>query len=115
MYIQRFCIILPTLTINLSFQDEWRLFIAGGTHVPQELPNPSPDWISERMWKDILTLPTLSKFSTLAEEFPQYLDQFKTVFDSAMPHKEPLPGHWENDLDEFQKMVVLKSASGTCI
>lgn len=60
------------------------------------------------MWKDLLTLPVLPKFSQLAHEFQQYSEDFKRIFDSASPHKEPLPDHWETDLDEFQKMLVLK-------
>ena len=60
------------------------------------------------MWKDILTLPALPKFAALAEEFQQFTGEFKVIFDSASPHKEPLPGLWETDLDEFQKMLVLK-------
>lgn len=83
------------------------MFIAGGT-TASKLPNPSPDWISERMWKDILTLPILPKYSGMAEEFHKYTVEYKKVFDSTAPHKEPLPGHWDTDLDEFQKMLVLK-------
>ena len=60
------------------------------------------------MWKDILTLPVLPKFTTLAQEFGQYSEQFKKIFDSQSPHKEALPDHWDKDLDEFQKMLVLK-------
>lgn len=60
------------------------------------------------MWKDILTLPALPRFAALAEEFQQFMEEFKVIFDSTSPHKEPLPGHWDSDLDEFQKMLVLK-------
>ena len=93
---------------DVFLKAEWRLFIAGGTHIVSELPNPSPDWISERMWKDILTLPALPKFAQLAQEFEKYSEDYKKMFDSPDPHKEPLPGHWDKDLDEFQKMLVLK-------
>jgi dynein heavy chain len=60
------------------------------------------------MWKDILTLPVLPKFTKLAEEFERFLEDYKMVFDSPDPHKQPLPEHWNEDLDEFQKMLVLK-------
>ncbi len=84
------------------------MFIAGGIPISLDIPNPAPDWISERMWKDILTLPVLPSLSKLVDEFPKYSEEFKNIFDSAKPHKEPLPGHWESDLDAFQKMLVLK-------
>lgn len=89
-------------------QDEWRLFIAGGTTIVDDLPNPSPDWIAERMWSNFLTLPVLPIFTSLAREFHMFTREYKKVFDSTAPHKEPLPGHWDTDLDEFQKMLVLK-------
>lgn len=73
-----------------------------------DLPNPSPDWISERMWNDFLTLPALPTYASLAKEFQMFSKEYKEVFDSAAPHREPLPGHWDKDLDEFQKMLVLK-------
>ena len=73
---------------NLShIQDEWRFLISGGTVVPDKLDNPAPDWISERMWLDILTLPALANFTSFAKEFSQLLEEFKTVFDSIEPHK----------------------------
>ena len=89
-------------------QDEWRHLIAGGTTIPNNIPNPAPEWISKRVWKDILTLPALPNFTKLAEEFGDHADDFKKIFDSIEPHRESLPGHWNTDLNDFQKMLVLK-------
>ncbi len=50
----------------------------------------------------------MPKFLAIADEFASQLEGFKKIFDSPDPHKEPLPGHWDTDLDEFQKMLVLK-------
>lgn len=33
---------------------------------------------------------------------------FKDIFDSADPHQQPLPGKWNDALDDFQKLIVLK-------
>ena len=54
--------------------------------MPDKLENPAPDWISDRMWLDILTLPALPNYASFAKGFPQLLDGFKKVFDSAEPH-----------------------------
>lgn len=32
----------------------------------------------------------------------------KTIFDSADPHREQLPGKWNETFDDFQKLIVLK-------
>ena len=72
------------------FQDEWRYLISGGTVIPDTLDNPAPDWISERMWMDILTLPALPKYSSFAREFSELLEGFKRMFDSSEPHQSVL-------------------------
>ena len=80
------CIAQFPATITLP-QDEWRHLIAGGTTTPQKLPNPASEWMTEKVWSDILTLPSLKAFAKFAEEFPEHAEGFKTVFDSQEPHK----------------------------
>lgn len=67
-------------------QDEWRFLLSGGTHKPQELTNPAPQWISSRSWQEILTVAALPKFASFAKEFSASLEDFKHIFDSAEPH-----------------------------
>ena len=69
------------------WQDEWRYLLAGGTQKPKELPNPAPDWLSERSWGDVLTLAALDKFSDFAVDFSSHLQKFKKIFDSTDPHR----------------------------
>ena len=51
------------------------------------MPNPAPEWISDRAWTNILTIPSLPAFKTFAEEFPQNVQGFKRMFDSQEPHR----------------------------
>ena len=69
------------------FQHEWRYLLAGGTVKPRDLPNPAPDWLSERSWGDVLTLAALPKFTDFAEDFSNHLPGFKKLFDSIDPHR----------------------------
>ena len=39
--------------------DEYKWLLSGSTSVPKQLDNPSPDWVSERSWGDILQLSEL--------------------------------------------------------
>ena len=77
--------------INSSFicvlQHEWRYLLAGGTVKPRDLPNPAPDWLSERSWGEILTLAALPKFGDFAEDFSNHLTGFKKLFDNVEPHR----------------------------
>ena len=60
--------------------------MAGGTHKPKELPNPAPEWLSERSWGEVMILPSLEKFASFAEEFDSVKEGFKVYFDSQSPH-----------------------------
>ncbi|XP_069062696.1 dynein axonemal heavy chain 1 [Pleurodeles waltl] len=91
--------------------DEWRYLLSGGT-IETIQENPAPQWLSERAWRDILALDILKNFSGFVHHFVLHLDGFKTIFDSAEPHREPLPGEWNNKLDAFQKLLVLRCLRG---
>ncbi|XP_078481026.1 dynein axonemal heavy chain 1-like isoform X3 [Ciona intestinalis] len=93
---------------NLIDPDEWRWLLAGGTHAPDKLANPSSDWLSDRSWGDFQMLAALPKFSNFAKDFANHLDGFKKIFDSIEPHREDLPGCWNDDLDDFQKIIMLR-------
>nr|KAG5711095.1 hypothetical protein BaRGS_004739 [Batillaria attramentaria] len=97
------------LAFMVFYQDEYRHFVAGGAHKPNEMENPAPDWISERSWNEILMLGLLESFERFVAEFPAHLEGFKRIFDSLEPHREELPGEWDSTLDDFKKMLVLKA------
>jgi dynein heavy chain len=88
--------------------DEWKFLNVGGISIPEELPNPAEDWISERMWMDLSMLPILPKFAQIAKDFGNDLEAWKEIFDSATPHQAKFPGKWETELDSFQKMLIMK-------
>ncbi|XP_049589438.1 dynein axonemal heavy chain 1 [Syngnathus scovelli] len=97
--------------INMA---EWRNLLSGG--MPnQELPNPAVSWLSDRAWKDILGLSVLETYKDLASTFDQHLPGFKNIFDSNIPHREPLPGKWNTTLDQFQKLLVLRCLRADCL
>ncbi|XP_054472107.1 dynein axonemal heavy chain 1 [Anoplopoma fimbria] len=93
---------------------EWHYLLSGGMPV-QELTNPAVTWLSERAWQDILGLSALDNFSNLAENFTEHLQGFKRIFDSNQPHREPLPGEWDTELDSFQKLLVLRCLRADCL
>ena len=72
---------------NKINMEEWRFLLAGGSVIPKELDNPASDWLSERAWKEILTLCNLEKFKEFGNEFSNFLQEFKKIFDSTDPHR----------------------------
>ncbi|XP_053075250.1 dynein axonemal heavy chain 1 isoform X4 [Acinonyx jubatus] len=92
-------------------QSEWRYLLSGGS-IQVMTENPAPDWLSDRAWRDILALSNLPAFSDFAHDFTEHLSEFQAIFDSPEPHREPLPGIWDEYLDQFQKLLVLRCLRG---
>uniref|UniRef100_G1R661 Dynein axonemal heavy chain 1 n=1 Tax=Nomascus leucogenys TaxID=61853 RepID=G1R661_NOMLE len=92
-------------------QSEWRHLLSGGS-IQIMTENPAPDWLSDRAWRDILALSNLPTFSSFSSDFVKHLSEFRVIFDSLEPHREPLPGIWDQYLDQFQKLLVLRCLRG---
>ncbi|KAF0288035.1 Dynein heavy chain 1, axonemal [Amphibalanus amphitrite] len=90
--------------------EEYRYLLAGGTPTGEIKENPATDWLPERCWREILAAGDhLSVFKDLPADFADYKisRKFKNVFDSIQPHRERLPGKWE-ELQDFQRLVLLR-------
>ncbi|VTJ73574.1 Hypothetical predicted protein [Marmota monax] len=90
---------------------EWRYLLSGGS-IQIMTENPAPDWLSDRAWRDILALSNLPTFSSFPFDFTKHLSEFRVIFDSLEPHRQPLPGIWDQFLDQFQKLLVLRCLRG---
>ncbi|ENN79658.1 hypothetical protein YQE_03893, partial [Dendroctonus ponderosae] len=87
---------------------EWQHFLAGGSPL-RDLANPAPNWLSSKAWNEILALEALPNFQKFVGSFSRNLLYYKEIFDSAEPHREALPEPFNSTMDDFQKMIVLKS------
>jgi len=85
-------------------------FLTGGAGlVSDSAPkNPATEWLQERAWTEMLRLSEFKGFGALPREFSSALDKWQDIFESAEPQKAKLPGHWQDDLDDFQQMCVLR-------
>uniref|UniRef100_A0A1B6DUZ5 Dynein heavy chain region D6 P-loop domain-containing protein n=2 Tax=Clastoptera arizonana TaxID=38151 RepID=A0A1B6DUZ5_9HEMI len=86
---------------------EWLFFLSGGSPL-KELSNPAPTWLSNRSWNEILALEALPSFTEFVNVFPNNAEKCKQIFDSLEPHREELPSPWDQRLNKFQKMMILK-------
>ena len=106
------------LTVKILFGNnlidplEWRYFLAGPTG-EIEIPNNPTDWLGELEWAEVYKLvygtTILPSFEGFVDFFMKEHVAFKKIFDSKDPEVEPLPGEWDNKLNSFQKMIVLKA------
>ncbi|KAF5308293.1 hypothetical protein FQR65_LT06286 [Abscondita terminalis] len=85
---------------------EWHFFLAGGSGL-RNLPNPAPDWLSVKAWKEILALENLHIFKGFPDMFISNINRYKAIFESAEPQRQELPQPYESQLNNFQKMFIL--------
>ncbi|KAJ3048328.1 Dynein heavy chain 7, axonemal, partial [Rhizophlyctis rosea] len=89
--------------------DEWRFLLTGGIGSGDaNVANPDPTWITERSWADICRLSTLPAFRDFHQTFKNSVADWKHIFDSSEPQELPLPGVWKDQLNIFQKLLVLR-------
>jgi len=93
---------------------EMRFLLTGGVAMGDlPYPNPSPDWISEKMWGELCRATSLSpesdKWTGLAQHVSENLADWKAVYDASEPHKCTLPYPWHEQLDNFQRMILIRA------
>ncbi|XP_061932650.1 dynein axonemal heavy chain 1-like isoform X3 [Apis cerana] len=86
---------------------EWRHLLSGPVPLTED-PNPAPEWITPRCWKEIQALDELENFQDFVKFFIRNVSQFKKIFDDQEAHMTPYPEPWQSKLDDFQKMLILK-------
>jgi dynein heavy chain len=75
-------------------------------------PNPLPknvmnDLSADYLWSAEISLPDV--FGGLFESFVENEAVWLTWAGSEAPHTEPLPLDWNEKLDDFQRLIVLKT------
>ncbi|KAJ3056563.1 Dynein heavy chain 2, axonemal [Rhizophlyctis rosea] len=90
---------------------EYDFFLRGGQVLDKDaqMPNPFTEWITDAAWDNITELETIPAFSGLISSIEQSERDWKNWFMSSEPEELPLPGEWENKLNDLQRMLVIRS------
>lgn len=88
---------------------EWMFLISGKCISSLNLPNPSPDWIDNRMWSEIVAISTLPVFQGLASSVIGNCSAWRTIYDCLDPQTARLPENWSDKLNSFQALCVLRT------
>ena len=76
----------------------------------KNIKNPDPSILTEKQWRFILNLECTSQiFKGLPENITKDFNHWKNWVTLKDPHNHPLPGHWEEQLSRFQKMLIFKA------
>ena len=103
-----------TLCIKLMQGDnridplEWRFLLAGATSNDTAIPNPASGWLVESSWLDTSDLSKLERFKGFDSDLQANVGDWRKFFDSNTCYKEDLPGKWNDSLELFQKLLVLR-------
>uniref|UniRef100_A0A4W6ECP9 Dynein axonemal heavy chain 2 n=1 Tax=Lates calcarifer TaxID=8187 RepID=A0A4W6ECP9_LATCA len=91
--------------------DEYSFFLRGGLVLDKEdqMDNPCTSWLADSSWDNITELDKLPNFHGIMVSFEQYPRDWNLWFTSAEPENATLPGDWESNCNELQKMLVVRS------
>jgi dynein heavy chain len=89
-------------------QAEYKFLLAGPTSVQTALPKPA-DWLPDNSWVELSNLAKLPNFVNLDKTFAEeHLEAFKTMYESASPQDEEMPGEWIK-LSYFQIALFIRA------
>ncbi|ESP01004.1 hypothetical protein LOTGIDRAFT_225521 [Lottia gigantea] len=90
-------------------QIEFMFFLTGGVGLENKLANPAPTWLTDKSWDEICRMSDLNNFKKFRDHFLKNVDKWKEFYNSKEPHKTELPDPWQHDLNDFQRMIVLRT------
>ncbi|CAD7943415.1 unnamed protein product [Amoebophrya sp. A25] len=67
------------------------------------------DWVSQSMWNELLTLSKLPAFDGFSEYFASNVADFRRIYDAIEAEKEPIPGPWNDKLDELERLCLMRA------
>eukprot|EP00750_Incisomonas_marina_P005719 INCI14099.2.p1 GENE.INCI14099.2~~INCI14099.2.p1 ORF type:complete len:3630 (-),score=727.81 INCI14099.2:1911-12800(-) len=90
---------------------EFDFFLKGALNVDrdEQKENPCEDWLLPNNWDNITVLDQLEAFRGVASSFDQFPRDWQEWYLQECPEESPLPGEWQNKLNEFQRMCILRS------
>ncbi|XP_071083415.1 dynein axonemal heavy chain 12-like isoform X1 [Haliotis cracherodii] len=88
--------------------EEFMFFLTGGVGLDNKLANPAPSWLSDKSWDEICRLSDLKHFKKFKEHFMKNTDKWREFYNNKEPNKAELPDPYHSQLNEFQKMIVLR-------
>ncbi|KAK6177269.1 hypothetical protein SNE40_015399 [Patella caerulea] len=96
------------LARNELDMNEFMFFLTGGVGLANKLANPASLWLTDKSWDEICRMSDLKCFKKFRDHFIKNVDKWKDFYNSREPHKTELPDPWQFDLNEFQRMIVLR-------
>uniref|UniRef100_A0A7N6AS53 Dynein axonemal heavy chain 12 n=1 Tax=Anabas testudineus TaxID=64144 RepID=A0A7N6AS53_ANATE len=101
------------LCCNLLAKEEiqypdFMFFLTGGVGLQNTTTNPDPSWLPDKSWDEICRASELPGLQGIKEAFIKSPGDFKPIYDSKEPCNTPLPNPWCEQLNDLQKMIIVR-------
>nr|XP_020824639.1 dynein heavy chain 12, axonemal isoform X5 [Phascolarctos cinereus] len=87
---------------------EFMFLLTGGIGLKSPEGNPDPTWLPEKSWEELCRASELPAFKDLREHFQKNIGDWHEIYDSKEPHMVPFPKPLDTNLNELQKIIVLR-------
>nr|KAG5708500.1 hypothetical protein BaRGS_026227 [Batillaria attramentaria] len=89
-------------------QQEFMFFLTGGIGLENKRKNPAPKWLLDKSWDELCRMSDLKAYKKFRDHFEKNVDKWQEYYDAKEPHKMDLPDPWQTELNDFQRMIVLR-------
>ncbi|THD25575.1 Dynein heavy chain 5 axonemal [Fasciola hepatica] len=91
-------------------QEEFITFIQGGSALDLKLVPPKPGkWVTDMTWLNLVALSKLNEFANIVNQVLSSERQWRQWFDKEAPEEEVIPCGYENSLDVFRRLLLVRS------
>ncbi|XP_072364820.1 dynein axonemal heavy chain 5 [Scyliorhinus torazame] len=106
--------LLMTLKIDLQSKkvshEDFQTLIKGGASLDLNSVEPKPKkWIIDMTWLNLVQLSHSYPFTQLLTQVGKNDKAWKLWFDNEAPEEAPLPDSYDNTLDTFRKLLLIRS------
>ncbi|KAM8863638.1 dynein axonemal heavy chain 12 [Spinachia spinachia] len=87
---------------------DFMFFLTGGVGLQNTVANPDPGWLQDKSWDETCRASELPGLKGIKEAFIKSPEGFKSIYDSKEPSNTPLPAPWCEQLNDLQKMIIVR-------
>ncbi|XP_071332600.1 dynein axonemal heavy chain 12 [Trachinotus anak] len=87
---------------------DFMFLLTGGVGLQNTIANPDPSWLQDKSWDEICRASELPGLQGIKEAFIKSPGDFKPIYDSKEPCDTPLPSPWCEQLNDLQKMIIVR-------
>ncbi|XP_030590036.1 dynein heavy chain 12, axonemal [Archocentrus centrarchus] len=87
---------------------DFMFLLTGGVGLQNTTANPDPTWLQDKSRDEICRASELPGLQGLKEAFFKNPEDFKPIYDSKDPYTVGLPAPWCEQLNDLQKMIIVR-------